>query len=240
MFSFQERMNSFKNWPSEYRTFTKKLAIMGQYSMNDYELKTCCFYCGNENCKWNKSEIPLLAHLKMNSECPIYKIANKTGRREISLLTKSSEEGEKCRKLSDENEKLIESNFVQLNITKSDIFLCVKCGASSNIKHTCKGGRIQKIAENIDFESAQFYIKYLNGEFLTEISKLIKRTVTLEKEQKVIISSFLNEFTSNLPFQTLESFLSDCSDLVYSEIEKRMKKIEKDAFDSMYNDSIMY
>ena len=142
------------------------------------------------------------------------------------------------RKASNEAETLIENNFIQLNIDEIDTFHCLKCG-STDLKHKCYYLKIQKITENIDFDTSQFYIKYLNGEFIPQIKLIIENNLELNENQRELMNQFMKEFPNGEPFESLENFLKKCSETVYSDIEKRMKKIEKDSMDFMYNESML-
>lgn len=232
MFSFKERLSSFKNWPKEYYNLAQKLAIIGQYSTEPKTLSTCCYYCQVEHSNWTLSENPFMCHLNENSLCPIYKLTNKTSRRALSLNYKP------FKKVKEEVERLVENNFVQLNIDEIDSFYCLKCG-SSDLKHKCSCIKVQRITENMDIGSAQFYIKYLNGDFIPEIMKIINSSLTFTEEQKKVITELMNEYCRGEPFETFEHFLRNCSESIYLEVEKRMKKIEKDAYELMYSESIM-
>ena len=219
MFSFKERLETFKHWPSERNKFTQRLALIGQYSMKNNT--TCCFHCHKEHTSWNFDENPLMAHFSLNSTCPIFKLFNKVARRTLCRGFSP------YRKFSAEIENLVEKNFIQLNIDDRDSFYCMKCG-SNNSEHKCLYLKVQKITENMDFTNAQFYIRYLNGDF-TELSE----------NQKAVINELFTEYHKGEPFECLGAYLENCTGLIYDDIEKRMKKIEKDAFDSMYNETML-
>lgn len=230
MFSFKERLVTFKHWPNERSDFVQKLAIMGHFSKPN-SLHTCCYYCHTEHSTWDFNENPLMAHLASNSACPIFKLFNKSARRALTIGHSH------YKKSNSEIENLIENNFVKLNIDDSNSFYCLKCG-SNDLKHKCFYLKIQKITENMDFTNSQFYIKYLNGDFVDQINRSLENNFELSENQRETINE-ISQYNRGEPFESLENFLKNCSELIYDDIEKRMKKIEKDAFDSMYNETMI-
>lgn len=236
MFSYSERLKSFDCWPKEYEYFAKRLAVMGQYSIETSELKTRCLYCGVESSSWDLGKNAFMSHFTPSSRCTIYKLSTKASRREMcrdrTVPTKAAI------KLDELTEKFVEKGFIRLNIFGSFNFLCVKCG-STDLSHQCPNLRVQKVFESMDLSSAQFYIKYFNGEFLSEIDTMRETKFSITNEQKSLLTGLFKECVKKSAFQSLEDYLKECSETIYTEIEKRMKKIEKDAFDSMYTDSMM-
>lgn len=238
MFSFKERLDSFKNWPKEYSSFIARLAVMGQYSPENAsdttKLETCCFYCQHRTSNWSSNEIPLMNHFALNKDCPLFKIQTKVGRRQVIPKTRRT----------DESDRLIEWNFIQFSIAGEDRFFCARCGSVES-KHRC-AKKIQRIGENMteeDIAISDFYIQFLNGNFnhelLCHLEVLSSATAVLGEEQKGLLVNFTKEFGLTLPFLKLKDYLEICANEIYKDLEKRMKKIEKEACDSIYNDSMI-
>jgi hypothetical protein len=237
MLSFYERVKTFKNWPAEFKDFSKKLAVMGQFSVNSQTLTSACVFCKKEHKNWNILQTPLFTHLDENEDCPLYKLTRKPFRK---LLIKNETE----------NKAYLDGNYVQFDIFEKNLFFCLKCG-SDDLKHTC-GGRVQKITRNMDISTADFYVKYLSGEYLKEICAYLKGVLGGDKDNLIggsnktnalkmnVLSGLVKEFGKGTPFQKLGDYLKDCSELIYDSIEKRIKSIEKDAFESLNNESVLY
>lgn len=242
MFSYEERLGTFKHWPEKYRRdFAKRLAVMGQYSIDDKGLATACLYCSKRFEGWSLQDNPLLEHLSRSSGCTLFKLMYVSARREMSL---KSGEYAPCKSKAAANQAIshldeyFEKRFVQLNIKKDhNLFLCVRCG-SSDLRHMCEGP-VQKVSKNIDFDSAQFYIRYLNGSQLPQIHFYVDATVLIPNDKKEIFKYLMATCPDHKPLDTLQSFLERGSEVLFKELEKKMRKIEEDAVSAIFDDSVV-
>lgn len=204
---------------------------MGQYSIESAGFKTTCVYCKKVADFHDSPDSPLIHHLKNAKGCPLFKLAYLKARK--ALCSGFPDQ------LSEKDEEYVSRKFIQLNITGEDLFFCMRCG-SNDLKHMCDGS-IQKITENIDLNSAQFYIKYLNGDYINQINTYISEEgFELNKEQKELLKYLLEINKVTVPIaETLSEFLEGCSEKIFRDLEKKMKAIENDAVDGMYNESMI-
>lgn len=230
MYSYEERLRTFVNWPEEYKTeFVMKLAVIGQYSCDETNLSTCCVYCSRVFTNWATNEIPIIKHLSDKNGCLIFRLAYPAARRKFSLIDDPNEIFK---------DRLFENKIIRLKITNSkSIIICGVCG-SKNIHHSCNS-RFQRITENMDIENAQFYIKYLTGQFLKPLNLYLSSKILLSKEKKELLEYLIKINPSYSPFDTLESFLERGSSILFKELEAKMIKMEESALDSIFDDSIV-
>lgn len=242
MFSYEERLATFRDWPEEYRQgFVKRLAVMGQYSIDEKSLATSCFYCGKRLQEWSLQDNPLLEHLGRSSGCTLFKLMYVSARREMSLPSREyiscKSRAAACQAVSHLGE-YFEKRFVQLNIKKGhDQFFCMRCGSSS-LKHVCEGP-IQRITKSIDFDGAQFYIRYLNGNMLPRIDFYMGTTVLIPNDKKEILRYLMEACPDFKPLDPLQSFLERASETLFKELEKKMRRIEEDAISAIFDDSVV-
>lgn len=242
MFSYEERLATFKHWPEEYRqVFVKRLAVMGQYSIDEKSLATSCFYCEKRLQNWSLQDNPLLEHLGRSSGCTLFKLMYVSARREMSL---KSGEYASCRSRTAASQAIshlseyLERRFVQLDIKKGSTQLfCMRCGSSS-LRHVCEGP-IQRITKSVDFENAQFYIRYLNGNMLPQIDFYVGNTVLIPSDKREVLKYLMEACPDFKPLDSLQSFLERASEVVFKDLEKRMKKIEEDAIAAIFDDSVV-
>lgn len=242
MFSYEERLATFKHWPEEYRrNFVKRLAVMGQYSIDGTNLATACFYCGKRLQDWSLQDNPLLEHLSRSNGCTLFKLMYVSARREMSL---KSEEYASHKTKAAANQAIshlngyFEKRFIQLNIKKGcNLFFCMRCG-SGDLRHMCEGP-IQRITQNIHFDNAQFYIRYLNGSLLPQIHFYVDARVLIPNSKKEIFRYLMAACPDHKPLDTLQSFLERGSEALFKELERKMKKIEEDAVAAIFDDSVV-
>ncbi|ELA41377.1 uncharacterized protein VICG_01618 [Vittaforma corneae ATCC 50505] len=169
MHTYQDRLRSFEKWPADYETFTKRLAIMGQYSTDSTTRSSCCVFCNTRFEQWELSMTPLLEHLSCNQNaCPIFRLKYLSGRKALSQIKPSA----KMSQISPEIAEYLNRKFIQLNVTDQDLFLCMRCG-SGNLRHECDG-KVQSISKGMDLKLAQFFIRYLNGDYIEQADLYIK------------------------------------------------------------------
>jgi len=227
MFSYKERLATFSHWPETHQQLTKHLAIMGQYSTSKDSLATACVFCKAAFPEWSLDDRPLTVHFQQNTmKCPLFKLQYVTGRK--ALVTE----------LSDEVDKYIDRKFIQVKIAERAQFFCMRCGATS-LTHECDG-KVQKLTENTDLNSAQFYIKYLSGKYIEQADAYIREEVELKAEQTKLLDYLLSiEKKPICGLETFESFLERSSERIFEELEKRMKSMESNAVEQMYNESMI-
>ncbi|KAM0681050.1 hypothetical protein GINT2_000833 [Glugoides intestinalis] len=231
MFSYKERLMTFADWPAEFKTITKRLAIMGQYSVDPTIFSTCCLYCKKNYSNWDIKHTPLLEHYKKNKGCALFKLAYYKARKELSTA------------LSRDNcilaEEYLTRKFIQLNIAEKDMFFCMRCG-SNDLKHMCDG-TVQRFTENIEMKTSQFYIRYLNGDYIEQADMCIEKNSFYFKNDQKVLARYLLE-TVRVDSGVTETFgvyLDRCADKLFQELEKKMKIVEKDAIENIYNESMM-
>lgn len=231
MFStYQKRLETFKEWPNKFKNFVKKLAIMGQYSIDPKTFSTRCIYCKKEISQWNINDIPLQKHMENNdNKCSIFKLKYLRDRKKHCTVSKE---------LLPEDNEYLNRKFIKTDFSEPGVFLCMRCG-SDQINHQCDG-KIDGIFDSTNLETAQFYIKYLNGCFIDQIELYNKVDFELNENQKEILRHLLNSNKSNIcAFKTLESFIEENSEKIYQELEKKMKSIENTAIENIYNESML-
>lgn len=232
MLSYEKRLQSFKDWPKEYERVTKKLSVIGHHSTDTETRTTKCLYCEKEHRYWNDDDNPFIEHYKeVGTDCILYKLQFPKCRRGLA----------KGIVMNEEKEELIANKYMYINIDDHDILLCMICG-STDKTHQCNNSKkkmIQKMNENIDIETAHFFIKYLSGCFIDEIDSYLSNKARLNKEQKAMLNCLLNENKPNNCFVTLDSFIEQCSDKIYHDLEKKMKNIESSAIENIYNESMI-
>lgn len=235
MRTYQDRLKSFVQWPASHRDFVKRLAIMGQYSTDSTALSSCCVFCHAHFERWELSMTPLLEHLHNNKNaCPIFRLKYLGGRKALSHIKPSA----KPSQMPSEVAEYLNRKFIQLNITDQDLFLCMRCGSSS-LKHECDG-KVQAICPGMDLKLAQFFIRYLNGDFIEQVELYIQRHVALKEEQRAMVSYLLGIDKANIcAFETLEAFLQRGSEKIFQDLERKMKSIEGAAVEAMYNESMV-
>jgi len=227
MDSYEGRLQTFEKWPAEYKNgFTKRLAIMGQYSIDESKRLTCCIYCNEISSGWNLQDNPLLKHFESkNSKCMIYKLCYASQRKLFSRMLKENDN------------TILSEKFIQLNISQEKpITVCIICG-SSDVNHKCKEA-IQKINSQMDIEKSQFYIKYLSGHYNEAFDLYLDNSHTLSQEKKDILAYFMDKNPKYAPFDSLETFLQASSGSFLEEVEVKLRKIENEAIAAIYEDSI--
>lgn len=226
MLSYKERLETFKNWPTSHVELSKRLAILGQYSTSEEALSTCCAFCKTTFDGWDPTDTPLMRHLAENpKKCVIFKLQYLSGRRTLAFN-------------HPEADKYSDRRFIHLNITGKSEFFCMRCGGTS-LAHECDG-KIQRITENMDMKTAQFYIRYLNGEYVDQADACVIEVLQMKDEQKKLLTQLLSmEKTHFCGLESLESFLNRSADRIFQELEKKMKSMENNAVETMYNESII-
>lgn len=255
MFSYEKRLQSFKDWPSEFRKITKKLAIAGQYSTNHETRSTKCFYCDKEHHFWNVDCNPYIEHFKkVGTECALYKLHILKARKDMA----------KGIFLSESKQDLLADKFMYVNIDDNDVLACMLCG-SCDKTHRCNKKRIPKITKNIDVETSCFFVKYFSGYFIDAIDSYLENKAILNKEQKETLNNeqlttllnkeqkeillnneqkemlnfLLNENDLDNCLVTLDEFIDKCADKIYHDLERKMKSIESSAVENIYNESMI-
>lgn len=160
MFSYEERLASFRNWPAEYKpVLVRKLALLGQYSVStaDGSGGTECVYCGHRRTEWRKEDEPLLVHLADSGNCSIFHLGRTSDR--IRLFSLQSGAAPSL------------PTFLQFNIKKNVPFIfCGMCGCAAIAEHPCA---TKLSAKPIRPESVlyikTFYLRFLRGDFLAEV-----------------------------------------------------------------------
>jgi hypothetical protein len=228
--SYQERLKTFADWPEAYKNIAKRLAIMGQHSISEKNLSTKCIYCNETFSGWQENELPLERHIGHNpNKCVIFKLKYLASRKRMC---------EYSQKIDQEAEEYLNRKFMKMDITKEGLFLCMRCGCN-RLRHECNGP-VQSLDDISSLESAQFYIRYLNGEFIEQIDWYLKGKLNIKIEQRSIILNLLGADKTNIcAFETLESFIERNYKKIYFELEKKMKSIENTAVENMYNESML-
>lgn len=238
MFSYLKRLESFESWRESDPVLIKKLALIGQYSIDAKQKKTVCYYCDTLHSKWAEDDVPLQVHYSENEQCPLFRIALINGRKELSVRRK---DGRSCKSMAKELDPnvtcVLERKFVQFNIDNRNLFFCAVCG-NTDLSHSCEI-KVQKFKEYVDIESSQFYIQYLHGFYLERIDEYLKNRVDIKEEAKSTVRYCLDVVLKCNDMIKFESFLEMCSERLFLEVEKKIKQIEKDEIDSMYAESII-
>lgn len=266
MFTYIDRVEGFSKWPNQFKdTFVKKLAILGQYSVDHTNTSSCCIYCKQKHKGWKVTDVPLLEHFKSNPKCTIFKLQTYKNRKEHATIGENDEkkiegssdnlEGsmKKAKKIIEknlENNDLLEDKFIKIIVSKNcSFYACAVCGNMSK-SHECpldekKYRYVQKLNPNADQSTAQFYIRFLNGDynsFIETILILSKDTVLVKNIQSNfnLLKYLFNINPSYECFDSFESFLAQSSELLIKELGPEMRSIENKAIVSISDDSVVF
>lgn len=232
--SFEERLATFESWPQAYKPdFVRKLAFLGQYSLKDQNLSTCCIYCKKRLEDWQVSEDPFTEHLNHQINCPLFKINSKNSK--MAFIKASSF----SKKSKDYIDCLMKLPFIIVSIKpSSDVVCCAKCGfvydsstADSLLlsNHKCKFKYIQRptTANLSKSDKCQFYIRLFSGHI--GIDQYLESEVYIPKKEREVFDFLINAVEVT-PFETVKSFIERASPVFVERISKRLKSIEAKAF----------
>lgn len=124
------------------------------------------------------------------------------------------------------------NKFIRLNLSRDkSYFACLICG-KTKLEHKCTYKTVQRVNNDIDFNVAQFYIKYLNGDYLDTINYIINDKNILSTNIKNLVFeskdllAYLMSKVNFTVFDNLETFLKNGSEVLFSEIENEIKRRE--------------
>lgn len=119
------------------------------------------------------------------------------------------------------------------------MFFCMRCG-SNDLKHMCDG-TVQRFTENVELKTSQFYIRYLNGDYIEQVDMCVENsTLSFKDDQKELVKHLLETVRVDCGItETFGMYLERCADKLFQDLEKKMKIVEKDAIENIYNESMM-
>ena len=73
--TYQGRLETFRNWPSNHPLRPESLARAGQYYTGDDKNpdETRCFVCKKRLCNWDPGDDPYAEHKSQFPDCPLSK-----------------------------------------------------------------------------------------------------------------------------------------------------------------------
>lgn len=230
MHSYEKRLQSFKDWPKEHNHFFKRLAVAGQYSLDAATWTTKCFYCNKEHSGWNPTESPYIEHMRQcgSNKCPIFKLRYSACRKELAKGVSLH---------PDKEDLLLNKKFIFQTISKYEVFFCMVCG-SSDTSHYCEKP-VHMVTLNTNTATAQFYVRYFNGDFVNELDMYLGNQVDLDEKQLEMAKSLMEQVKVQNVFMTVDEFLEECTNKIYQDLDKKMKSIENDAINGIYNESMI-
>lgn len=226
MYSYEQRLFTFKNWPEKYKPlYIKKLAILGQHSTDSETLTTCCVYCKKKIEAWNLEDETLIEHIKHNNNCILFELRFMRKRKELigfdDLIDK------------DELNNLSKTNFVRFDIKKNTPFLfCGMCGSMKK-EHNCikKGFVKTKVDVNKYFTSSCFYLKWLRGDFIEQIDKYLNNEIFVPKMYYGIVEELISK--GFIVTETVNDMLTNHAEDILADFNLKMCKLEKIGFDEI-------
>lgn len=250
MFSYVQRLESFNDWPEKHRNkLAKKLAIAGQFALENEVLSTQCVFCGKRLQDWSITDNPLVEHSQHNNSCPLFELNTKDGRMKLNrfaglkmeravknYLDKLVDKGNNgminvnLRKTIKEKKYNSSNKMIAVNIKRNiSIIFCAACG-SIDKEHKCGTEVLKGIQTG---ENKQFWQRFFEGEYLDLIDKYTDKDVLISKESCDVIS-YLIKNTKNLYFnETVETVLKRSIDDFIDKFNSELKNIESEILEDI-------
>lgn len=201
MNSYEERLATFSAWPDEFKpVFVKKLALMGQYSLQHEMLSTKCIFCDKKLEDWHLNDEPFAEHYLHNNGCLLFRLGRAESRKKMMEIQVCSTQHEEV-----PHAALSRGVFGQINLRKGiPFYFCLKCGASK-LSHRCTRRFLRHVRTHNSSDG--FYIRLFKGEFLSAIDSYMENDVFVPEPARDILQ-YIFEHTDPNAFETLDSFIS--------------------------------
>ena len=242
MFSYEERLETFRDWPKEFRPlFVRRLAVMGQYALKDSSLTTVCVYCRKVLEGWCITDVPLVEHADHNdNECPLFRLSLISMRKRLF----ASHRGEKgCEAAENDAEKKmhqrtrppsfsrddtvrIESKFLQFNIRRGVPFKFCHCCGSVTEGHRCRASMEKINTGNLE-GCRSFYIRWLRGDYIEQMDRYLETSVFIPARFTESIRFILEGLKDFKPMESIQSVAEEGIETLARAFNHSLKELEK-------------
>lgn len=247
MFSYEERLATFGQWPKEFRpVLVSKLALIGQYSADTASLTTVCVYCHKKLEDWKTTDVPLVEHFKHNNNCVLFYLRYSMARKVLLYLHRSQDatgvklpsglQWHRRRKTGIRGIDAFQAEsqmFIQLDIRRSVPFeFCAMCGSADKL-HGCQFRKVAPYDPAAPSAPRAFYIRWLRGDYLEQIDSYMKHDVYIPDGKKEVVRLILEKSRGAKPFDSLRSTISETMHQLLADFEHQIKMLENTAIESI-------
>lgn len=224
MFSFQERMRTFRNWPKDYGVATpENLAIAGFVcvSTEDDNLTVRCVYCEKTLESWESTDLPVKEHYLHMTKCPLFNMNQVSSR----ISTFRGWEGSDIRVIA-------RNGFVRYNLRNSDFIFCYKCG-SIDQSHVCR--RLPGSVYNVKKHSSIFFYELLEGKYNEAIIELLKMDLYIPNQFKERMRELTCRTSKNAVLRSIDDAITEYINTQMASVEKMLNDDIQNAMNEVFD-----